>query len=117
MYVINFEIGDWSRDGHNQSEKFNIESNKPVEELREAHFLCKEKHGFDIGDICSKYKDNDASIFYNELKEIGIDLAEYAEKEELDEEYEYGDETAFKFYTPQGIARLWIDILMKIDLA
>ena len=37
MYKFIIPIGDWSKDGHNQSEDVIIECNYPVEEVREAY--------------------------------------------------------------------------------
>lgn len=41
MYKFELPIGDWSDDGHGQCEWFLIESNKPVDELREIYFETK----------------------------------------------------------------------------
>ena len=52
MNIIQFDIGDWSKDGHGMSDSFNIISNLDVNVLREAHFKFKELYGTDIGNIC-----------------------------------------------------------------
>lgn len=51
-------IGDWTREGHGKKETILIESNKPINEVREAYFnakkslpnLCPEKY-------CTEYQD------------------------------------------------------------
>lgn len=61
MHTIKFEIGDWSGDGHGQHESFMVESNVPVEEVREAYFKAREKSEFKSitpEDICSDYEEN-----------------------------------------------------------
>ena len=36
-FKFKIPIGDWSKDGHNQCEIFDIEANHPVEEIRQAY--------------------------------------------------------------------------------
>lgn len=59
--TIEFTIGDWSEDGHGGCDTVLISSNHPVERLREAHFNARTVLGFDIGDICSEYQNNEIS--------------------------------------------------------
>lgn len=47
-YKFRIPIGDWSGDGHSQSEYSVIQSNKPVEAVREAYFAAKEKLGYSL---------------------------------------------------------------------
>lgn len=37
MYKMYLELGDWSHDGHNQSNKILMQSNHPVEDIQEAY--------------------------------------------------------------------------------
>jgi len=108
-FDINFVIGDWSHDGHNQSREFTIESNKPVEHLREVHFSCMSKFGFDIGDICSKYEDRDITKFKEKLESLCLNIENYAEKCSND-----GDIT-YVINDPDKLVKLWIRILMRLD--
>ena len=55
--VLKIPIGDWSNDGHGQCDYYKVESNVLVEEVREAHFLIKEKTGIDVGKVCSEYQE------------------------------------------------------------
>ena len=100
MHTINFEIGDWSKDGHNESESIRVFSNHPVKRLREAHFQCPEKLGFDIGDICGEYEESsiDEDII-EALEDAGFDVDSY------DPEYP----------GTRNMIQLWVDILMFID--
>ena len=41
-------IGDWSGDGHSQNKDFVIQSNKPVEAVREAYFAASQKLGYNL---------------------------------------------------------------------
>lgn len=72
-YHVEFELGDWSGDGHNQSESYIMVSNKPIEHLRELHFSCPERFGFEIGDICSEYEDTQVDTeFIIGLVNLGV---------------------------------------------
>lgn len=59
-HFIEFTIGDWSDDGHGESESWIVKSNVPVQELREAHFAATGK-GIDIGKIAAEYEFSEAS--------------------------------------------------------
>lgn len=48
MYRFKLPIGDWSDDGHGKHEDYLIESNKPVEEVRELYFQACDKIGFSL---------------------------------------------------------------------
>ena len=56
MYTIDFTVGDWSGDGHNQKETFLVSSSRSIKELRELHFKAEEYLDFAIGDICADYE-------------------------------------------------------------
>ncbi len=46
MYEFTIPIGDWSQDGHNQSEKFVVKSSLPPERLREAYLASCRLTGY-----------------------------------------------------------------------
>jgi len=89
---VKLTIGDWSQDGHNQYDEFVYESNKSVQEIRQAYKdSCKLtgiqfNHNKDytevIGNkygterhICTEYEDNSVSDLAKEiLKKHGIKL-------------------------------------------
>jgi hypothetical protein len=52
-YIFILPIGDWLADGHEICNYYMCEANKPVEEIREAHYRIKETTGVDIEKICS----------------------------------------------------------------
>ncbi len=47
-FYFRLPIGDWSGDGHGNCECYLVRSNKPLSEVREAHFAIKETTGIDI---------------------------------------------------------------------
>ena len=89
VHRIKFPIGDWSDDGHGKCGYFMVESDKPVEDVREAHFKSKEVLGFGIGDICKDHEEAELKPEHKEkLEELGynmnvIDDDEYVETGEL----------------------------------
>lgn len=48
MYRFSMTIGDWSHDGHERCEDFIVESKKPVEAVRDAHFNIPAVTGINI---------------------------------------------------------------------
>lgn len=60
-YNFYFPIGDWSNDGHGKCDNYPVESNKPVEVVRELYLQACDKLGFSLdgyGDLvpCSGYE-------------------------------------------------------------
>lgn len=111
-YEIKFPIGDWSNDGHGQCQWFRIKSNKPVQEVREAHFLCERILGFNIGSICSEYEES--MIEENILKIL--------KDNEIDISYLFVDATSDAtneedplYNNPEELIQLWKNILMFLD--
>lgn len=47
-YKFKIPIGDWSDDGHGKYKDYLIESNKPVEQIRELYFQACDKIGFSL---------------------------------------------------------------------
>lgn len=108
MYKIKFPIGDWSDDGHGKCETFIVESNRDVSEVREAHFACKERLGFEIGDICHKYGDSDIkSDLSQKLNKLGIlDGIVF----DMEQDFEKGI-----YLSPDEMVQIWLAILMHIS--
>lgn len=100
QHEIIFELGDWSKDGHNQSDKYKIKSNKPVEELRELHFKFCEQH-FKIGDMCREHEERDIS---DDIK-LGLDSLNISYKN-FEEDTGMGTEQ---------LLIIWLDCLKYID--
>jgi len=57
-YMIELIVGDWSGDGHNQSEKFCIESSVDKDTLNLAYKKGVKAIGIDITSFCEEYEDN-----------------------------------------------------------
>lgn len=97
---IRFPIGDWSDDGHSSCDYYFATTTKTTQDVREAHFKCKEIYGFDIGDIASDYEDN----FIND------DILDIIIREKIiDESFEN------KNLNSEVIFDIWLSILNKID--
>lgn len=107
MYQFKLVIGDWSGDGHSRSESYLVRSNYPVEQVREAHFLIKEKTGIDIERICSEYQDSD------------IDKNVITKLLSLGFQFEYDDvESPTQndiLFGAKEMAKLWVFLLQKAD--
>lgn len=98
MYKFRMSIGDWSNDGHGKHEDFVVESNAPVEVVREAHFVIKDVTGINIEKICRDYEDSSVpEEIVDELKDIGF-------------EFECPGGTY-----PEEMANLWIFLLQKAN--
>lgn len=95
-------IGDWSQDGHRQCEYYIVESNKPIDAVREAHFNIMAKTGIDINSICS----------CTEEDQIDEDLMEMLKSMGFTPSNRYGDETIL---CADDMAEIWILLLMKAD--
>ena len=48
-------IGDWSDDGHRESDRFLFESNYPVAQLQEAYKASCKKTGLELHTVCERY--------------------------------------------------------------
>lgn len=91
-YKFKLPIGDWSGDGHGRADYYVIESNKPVEEVREIYFQACENLGFTLGGHgektpCSDYEDYKfPKETLKELLDFGVkldkDTIDYINKQE-----------------------------------
>lgn len=109
-------IGDWSKDGHGECEKYLVETDKTMDDVREAHFNIKEKLGIDIHKFANEYEQN---YITNEqcleLVEVGLNINKYLSNnyveltvKDLEKPYDY-------YIEAEEIAALWIDLLNKVD--
>jgi hypothetical protein len=73
-HVVELVLGDWSGDGHKQSDKISIKSNLTDKEILKAYKAGSKKVGFDlINEVCSEYEDNRVSVEkVKALAEAGI---------------------------------------------
>lgn len=103
MYQIRLTIGDWSDDGHGHTADFIVNSNLPVEAVREAHFKIKETTGIDIESICSEYEEDEIDEETVEiLKDMGFQFSNSTGM---------GDEIT----NPEEMAKIWVFLLQKAD--
>ncbi len=102
MYSIKFSIGDWSYDGHSKQATFTVQSNEPVEVLREIYFKACENLGvrldghekLDFDPPCSDYEDSMISeAVINRLVEKGVKIPKGIYKEEPDSYKYYVEDT------------------------
>jgi len=85
VYLIEFPIGDWSKDGHSKCDNYLIKSEKPVQDVREAHFRAPDALGFEIGTICGEYDERSLETeVVDKLREIGYDFESFGK--EIDED-------------------------------
>ena len=103
MYQIRLTIGDWSDDGHGRTADFIVNSNQPVEEVREAHFKIQETTGVDIESICSEYEED-------EIDEESVEILK-------DMGFQFSNSTGMGdgITNPAEMARLWVFLLQKAE--
>lgn len=86
MYKFKIPIGDWSDDGHGKHEDYLIESNKPLEEVKELYFQACDKLGFTLdghGSLspCSEYEESTMKEeTVDRLIKFGIDITNEQKK-------------------------------------
>jgi hypothetical protein len=85
MHNINLVVGDWSKDGHNQSESVTIRTNLKLQEVQAAYNKGVKKIGFDLlKNCCHDYEDNVIQPqFVEKLKSSGY---KFDENDDLDDE-------------------------------
>lgn len=90
MYKFKLPIGDWSDDGHGKCDWYIIESNKPVQEVREAYFKSVDSTKINLAEeLCSEFEDCTLSLeFAEKLESLGIDLTCIKEDSWFDEDME-----------------------------
>lgn len=101
MFSFKMMVGDWSNDGHGQCVDFVVSSNKPVEHVREAHYLIRETTGIDMETLCNEYDDSS----------IPDDVADKLEA--LGFHFEAPCSTVCP--SPKEFASLWVFLLQKAD--
>lgn len=95
-------IGDWSRDGHGKCDWFLIESNLPVEEVREAYFKACDILGEDLSRfLCDDPEERTVEKEKFELlKNKGVDISDLVGNWSfIDESYEIVFEDTKDFAT------------------
>lgn len=104
MHIIKFPIGCWLDDSivHSMFKTFLATSNKPVEDVREAHFKIFEKTGIDIERIS-----NPTTLHYHE--EVLIKLLELG--------YDFGYPFPGKYIPAlkKDVFKIWLFLLNLVD--
>lgn len=86
-HVIELEVGDWSKDGHNQSDVFLFKSNYSGREIDEGfERLKKEKH-IDFKKVCRDYEDSEIKDDVL-VKLIKLGVLTQEEVDEAEEDYD-----------------------------
>lgn len=77
-YTFKLPIGDFSKDGHGMCDWYRIESNYPVEDVREFYFKACEMAGFKFNEVFCSYCE-DYAILEEQLQEypLPFDLEQY----------------------------------------
>lgn len=102
IYRFKLPIGNWCGDGHEQCDYYIIESNKNIEDVREAHFNILPKTGIDIESICSNAEEDQINNeLMAELKALGFVPSN-----------QFGNETIL---SADDMAEIWILLLMRAD--
>jgi hypothetical protein len=114
-YKFKIPIGDWSADGHGKHDDYLIESNFPVEKIRELYFQACDKIGFSLD---GSYKETELTpmsdygdySFKKETLDALLKFGVQIEKDLVDSLYEsYSEE--------DGDASIDIETLLDIVLA
>lgn len=91
-YEFFVEVGDWSKDGHNQSEKILVKASKPIMEIEKAFLSVATRIGLVVnGNFVpfSEYEDCKLSLEHaSAIESIGLQLGNYFFLDSADEDYE-----------------------------
>lgn len=100
QYKVLLTIGDWSGDGHERCDEYRYFSNKPIEQVREAHFKIKDATGIDLDNVCNQYgNDTLDKETAGKLRELGYEL----------------DESMDGCISADDMADIWVFLLMTAD--
>lgn len=86
-HVIELEVGDWSKDGHNQSDVFLFKSNYSGEEIDEGFERLKKEKQIDFKKVCHDYEDSEINDDVL-VKLIKLGVLTQEEVDEAEEEYD-----------------------------
>lgn len=111
-HVIELEVGDWSKDGHNQSDTFLFKSNYSGEEIDKGFERLKKEKQIDFKKVCHDYEDSEIKDDVL-VKLIKLGVLTQEEVDEAEEEYDgrYCVESAL------DLAALALDTLHTFDPA
>ena len=106
-HIFRLPIGDWSDDGHGECNYYHIESNHPVEVVREAHFKIKEATGVDIEQIANEYENNFISSNYSVIK--------YLKNKNIIPSHFFDRDDNGYYADPYSMAKLWLLLLQDAE--
>lgn len=86
-HVIELEVGDWSKDGHNQSDTFLFKSNYSGEEIDKGFERLKKEKQIDFKKVCHDYEDSEINDDVL-VKLIKLGVLTQEEVDEAEEEYD-----------------------------
>ncbi len=103
MHIITLIVGDWSHDGHEETDSFVYESSLSQKELEAAYTAGSKILGFDLSaDVCKDYEDSNISRKHVDmLTAHGIECEGY-------EEYHPGNDSVL--LEPELFADLYLQI-------
>lgn len=86
-HVIELEVGDWSKDGHNQSDVFLFKSNYSGEEIDKGFERLKKEKQIDFKKVCHDYEDSEIKDDVL-VKLVNMGVLTQEEVDEAEEEYD-----------------------------
>lgn len=111
-HVIELEVGDWSKDGHNQSDIFLFKSNYSGDEIDKGFERLKKEKQIDFKNVCSDYEDSEIKDdVLVKLIKLGV-----LTQKEVDEYSEYYD-GCYCVESALDLAALALDTLHAFDPA
>jgi len=110
-YFLEIEIGDPSHDGHNQSEKFFIQTNRTEKEILELTTRAKNELGLDFDSICRDYEENCVTEEdYQKIVALGIKFECWSDEYALANNQELNHEIYISEFF-----KLWMNTLKHVD--
>ncbi len=110
-YFLEIEIGDPSHDGHNQSEKFFIQSNRTEKEILQLTTRAKNELALDFDSICRDYQEDCVSEKdYQKIVSLGIEFECWDDQCAIE-----NDEELSHNITIDEFFKLWMNTLKHID--
>ena len=104
--IFKIAIGDWSGDGHDKCNYYQVQSDKSLNHVREMHYKIKAFTGVDVEKICSEYEDTYVSKdVEDKLRWLGFDFSK-TESFMLDKKRCLGTKDCCK---------IWIFLLNHVD--
>lgn len=107
LNTIKIVVGDWSQDGHNNTEDFYIKTNVAVDVLQDIFTENSKKLEFNLRSYCTDYEDNEIPTedLMSVLNKLSVNIEElelddfYDDDEEDEEEkYYFNPESWFKLF-------------------